>query len=450
MNKVIFIFLLSICTKTVIAQFLPNYFPVMESNRPKGNRYLHYRLYSSSNSTNPNTSAEFESTFATAANYKTSGYVTLATNAGNLNTSNNASNNILNYLNFTQLGSAIGNNTPYVGFDGQGYTLVISGYFVPKQSGVYTFSIEGDDAVELFINDQNVVNHYGAHGSSSIGTHTGTINLVSGKKYLFRVRMQQGYGGDVLQLFWKKPSESGGSIWYQDIEELTSEEVLPNGLVLSLDPGNWFSYPKYGSTTYDLKGNANGGMYGNLVANFSSSNGGLFYSDGDQDYIDFGKTPANFPTGDISIFVWLKASTLRSNWNIFLTKWFADLNNGGGTDFHYDLFNNGASIRQHLFTTSKSDMFGSAFLTTNTWYQVGFTISSGNMQMYLNASLDGPVRSNAARTNNTSSSLWIGDARTGGALDFNGYIGSINIYNRALSADEVFQNFNATKHKYGL
>lgn len=450
MKKLLLNIILLLFVQQLLAQYLPNYYPSLESNRPKGNKSLYYRLYSSSTTTNPNSAAEFESTYVNAANYKTSGYVTLASNAGNLNSSTSAANNILNYASYTQLGTAIGNATPYSGFNGQGYAIVISGYFIPKQTGTYTFSIEGDDAVDFFLNGQNVVNQYGLNGASTIGTHTGTIALVSGKKYLFRVRMQQGYGGDALQLFWKKPSESSGSIWYQDIEELSGEEVVPNGLVLSIDPGNWYTYPKYGSTTYDLKGNASGGINGNIVANFSPNNGGLFYSDGDQDYIDFGKTPLNFPTGDISIFVWLKASSLRSNWNIFLTKWFADANNAGGPDFHYDIFNNGVSSRQHLFTTSSYDMFGSAILTTNTWYQVGFTISSGNMQMYLNAATDGTVRYNAARTNNTSSSLWIGDARSGNAVDFNGYIGSIHIYNRAISQEEVFQNFNATKHKYGL
>lgn len=426
---------------------MANYFPSLESNRPKGNRYLHYRLYSSSNSTNPNTAAEFESTFATAANYKTSGYVTLATNAGNLNTSNNATNNILNYSNFTQLGSAIGNNTPYVGFDGQGYTLVVSGYFVPKQSGVYTFSIEGDDAVELFINDQNVVNHYGAHGSSSIGTHTGTINLVSGKKYLFRVRMQQGYGGDVLQLFWKKPSESGGSIWYQDVEELTSEEVLPNGLVLSLDPGNWFSYPKYGSTIYDLKGNTTGTKGGNL--SLSNTAGGTFLLDGSGDYIDFGKTPNNFPTGDMSVFLWIRASFLNNGWNIMLTKWFYDFaGNGGYSDFHYAIYPSGGLYYQNLYTATQYNLFGSNAISTNTWYQIGFTIGNGTMQMYMNGALDGASRTNS-RTNYTQSHLWLGDVRAGvGGLI--GNIGSVSIYNRVITQDEVFQNFNATKHKYGL
>jgi hypothetical protein len=434
---------------TAFAQLVPNYYATLESNRPKGNKYLYYRLYSSSTSTFPATATEFETSFATAANFKLAGYVALTSNTGNLNTSASNTSNLINFSNQTDLKNAIGNQSPYSGFGGDGFTIVVSGYFIPKQTGFYTFSIEGDDAVDLFINDVNVANHYNGHGADPIGTHTGTINVIAGKKYSFRARMQEAGGGEVMRLFWKKPSEASGSVWYQDIEELSGEEAVPNGLVLSVDPGNWYTYPKYGTAVTDLKGNATGTISGNMSLN--SSNGGVFYSDGNADYIDFGKTPTNYPTGDISVFVWVKATTLRSNWNIFMTKWFSDvLGNSGGSDFHYDLFNNGSNVYQHIFTTNKSDMFGVTPLYSNIWYYVGFTISNGNLQMYLNGTNDGNVITGAARSTAANSNLWLGDARTNGLVTFNGYIGSAQIYNRAITTDEVFQNFNATKHKYGL
>lgn len=433
----------------IFGQYLPNFYPALESNRPKGNKYLYYRLYSTSASTFPASAAEFESTFTTSGNFKLTGYVPLSSNAGNLNTNSSYSANLINFLSQNDLKNAINNQAPYTGFNGDGFTIVVSGYFIPKQSGTYTFTIEGDDAVDLFINDQNVVNHYGPHGNSAIGTHTGTISLVAGKKYLFRARMQEGGGGEVLQLFWKKPSEASGSVWYQDIEELSGEEVLPNGLVFNIDPGNFYTYPKNGTSVKDLKGNATGTLTNN--ASINTSNGGIISFDGDADYIDFGKAPTNFPTGDISVFVWLKGNSFRTNWNIFITKWFADYTGAsGGLDFHYDLFNNGSNVFQHVYTTNKSDMYGIKPLYINTWYQVGFTISSGNLQMYVNGATDGSIISGASRSTAANSNLWLGDGRTNGLVTFNGYIGSTQIYNRAITQDEVFQNFNATKHKYGL
>ena len=428
-------------------QIMPTYYSTLESNRPKGNKSLFYRLYSGSTSTYPANAAEFETNFTTAANYKLSGYVVLASNAGNLNTSTSYSTNVINFLSQTDLKNAINNQTPYSGFNGDGFVIVVSGYFIPKQTGTYTFSIEGDDAVDLFINNQNVANHYDGHGNSAIGTHTGTISLVAGKKYLFRARFQEAGGGEVLQLFWKKPSESTGSVWYQDIEELSGEEVVPNGLVFNIDPANFYTYPKNGTLVYDLKGNATGTIGGNFAYNTTSS--GTFLLDGNADYVDFGKSPTNFPTGDISVFIWVRPSSLTYGWNIILTKWFYDFaGNGGYSDFHYAIYPSGANYYQNLYTTSQSNLFGSTALSLNTWYQMGFTISNGNMQMYLNGALDGALRTNS-RTNYTQSYLWLGDARAG-VGGFIGNIGSVQIYNRGITFDEVFQNFNATKLKYGL
>lgn len=443
------VFILLLISFVAQGQIMPTYYSTLESNRPKGNKSLYYRLYSSSTTTYPANATEFETNFTTAANYKLSGYVALASNAGNLNTSSSYSTNVLNFLSQTDFKNAINNQTPYSGFNGDGFVIVVSGYFIPKQTGTYTFSIEGDDAVDLFINDQNVANHYGPHGNSPIGTHTGTISLVAGKKYLFRARFQEAGGGEVLQLFWKKPSEASGSVWYQDIEELSGEEVVSNGLVFNLDPGNFYTYPKYGTSIYDLNGNATGTLYNNT--SYNSNNGGILSFDGDADYVDFGKAPTNFPTGDISIFTWVKGSNFRTYWNIFLTKWFANSAGGsGGSDFHFDLYNNGTNVFQHVYTTNRSDMSGITPLYINTWYYVGFTIINGSLQMYLNGATDGTVFTGAARLTAANSNLWLGDARTNGAVTLNGFVGSVQIYNRGISSYEVFQNFNATKHKYGL
>lgn len=432
---------------TAFAQLVPNYYATLESNRPKGNKYLYYRLYSTSTSAFPATAAEFETNFTTVANFKLAGYVTLTSNTGNLNTSSSYMPNLINFLSQTDLKNAIGNQSPYSGFGGDGFTIVVSGYFIPKQTGIYTFSIEGDDAVDLFINDQNVVNHYGAHGPSAIGTHTGTIALIAGKKYVFRARMQEGGGGEVMQLFWKKPSEASSSVWYQDIEELSGEEVVPNGLVLSIDPSNWYVYPKAGTAVTDLKGNATGTIGGNMA--YSTIASGTFVSDGNADYIDFGKTPTNFPTGDISIFVWIRASSLSNGWNIFMTKWFTNTaGTGGYSDFHYAIYPSGGSFYQNLYTAYQSNLFGSTPFVANTWYQVGFTIGGGNMQMYINGKPDGDLRSNN-RINYNESNLFLGDPRIG-VGGFVGTIGSFAIYNRVITQEEVLQNFNATKTKYGL
>jgi hypothetical protein len=103
---------------------------------------------------------------------------------------------------------------------GDRFSVVASGFFVPDESGVYTFTCEGDDAVDLFINGVNVANHYGAHGIAGLGSHTGTITLSAGTRYSFRARMQENGGGEGLLVFWRKPSENSG--WNINTGEISS------------------------------------------------------------------------------------------------------------------------------------------------------------------------------------------------------------------------------------
>lgn len=449
MRKIITYFLISI-TLFAQGQIVPTYYPSYESNRGKGNGKLFYRLYSLNNNlVFPDDETQMDAFFNTYGTSITQNIVSITTNNGTTNSSVSSSSNLINFNNTDQFKSAINISNPYSGFNGDFYGLIISGYFIPKQSGTYKFTIEGDDAVDIFINGTNLASHYGGHGAAPRGTHAGSISLIAGVKYNLRARYMEKTVGDELYLFWQKPSETSGSVWYQDAEELSTEEVVPNGLVFNIDPGNFYTYPKYGTTVSDLKGNLTGTIGGNVT--FSTTNQGYFTFDGTGDYIDFGSNPTNFPaSGDISVFMWVRPTTLNVGWNIFMSKWFRDMQGTGGyNDFHFAFYPSGNTLYQNLYTTNRFNSFGTTAITVNNWYMVGFTISNGNLQFYLNGALDGSVLSNSARTNYTANHFWIGDAR-GSVGGFIGNIGSAFVYNRALSFDEVFQNFNATKHKYGL
>jgi hypothetical protein len=447
MKKLIVFLLVSL---SLDAQIMSTYFPAYESNRGKGNGKLFYRLYSlNTNLAFPTTEAEMDAFYNTYGTFKSQNIVSIATNNGTTNSTSSSTPNIINFNASTQFTSSINNTSPYTGWNGDTYGVIISGYFIPKQSGTYKFTIEGDDAVDLFINGTNIANHYGGHGASPRGTHTGTISLVAGKKYNLRVRFMENLVGDELYLFWQKPTETGGTVWYQDAEEISTDEYIPNGLVINVDPSNMYSYPRTGSTLSDLKGNVSGTIGGNVA--FNTTNPGYFTFDGNGDYIDFGANPTNFPpTGDIRVFMWVRPTSLNVGWNIFMSKWFQDLSGTGGLyDFHFAFYPIGSTLYQNLYTTNRFNATGSTAVTVNNWYMVGFTINNGNLQFYLNGSLDGGVQTNSARTNQTANRFWIGDGRAG-VGGFIGNIGSAAVYNRALSFDEVIQNYNATKTKYGL
>lgn len=91
---------------------------------------------------------------------------------------------------------------------GGGYSWKVEGYIIPPESGTYTIGIDGDDAIDIFINNTNVVNWYGGHGFDGNYGHSGNINLTGTNKYSFRARMEEGSGGDGISVAWKTPSNS--------------------------------------------------------------------------------------------------------------------------------------------------------------------------------------------------------------------------------------------------
>jgi len=105
---------------------------------------------------------------------------------------------------------------------GDRFAIQVSGFFIPSENGTYTFTCEGDDAVDLFIDGINVANHYGGHPVAPLGTNTGTINLVKGTKYTFRARMQDNDDFEGLRVLWRKPSEISSSGWNIYTDELSS------------------------------------------------------------------------------------------------------------------------------------------------------------------------------------------------------------------------------------
>jgi hypothetical protein len=119
--------------------------------------------------------------------------------------------NLLNWNNASQVSGLIGYNIADF------FAYKLTGYFIPSETGTYTFSVEGDDAVDVLIDGNAVVAHYGGHAADPVGTHTGTISMQAGQSYAIQVRHQETAGGEALKMYWKRPSQNA---WQQDETEL--------------------------------------------------------------------------------------------------------------------------------------------------------------------------------------------------------------------------------------
>ena len=213
------------------------------------------------------------------------------------------------------------------------------------------------------------------------------------------------------------------------------------GLVLALDAADRNSYLGSGTTWTDLSGNANTGTLTNGPT-FSNANGGCIVFDGVDDYVDvpYNASTISFPTNNATICVWYRVSTVGDGYGALVTQRSVA----------------GPGIQSYMISTRLyADGGGTAGVSSNTIIPNG-TIAFGGivydktnslLKLYVNGVYDNQV----SYTGNIQDTypIRLGNGAFGdGPFPGNIYIASV--YNRALSATEVLQNYNATKSRFGL
>jgi hypothetical protein len=218
-----------------------------------------------------------------------------------------------------------------------------------------------------------------------------------------------------------------------------SPSVVTSGLVLALDAGNTKSYPGSGTTWTDLSGNGNTGTLTNGPT-YSSSNGGTIVFDGTDDYISTSSNQNLLPTAGLSICAWIKSSVAD--------KWGVDkAPSAGGQGYIFA----GNSLSTWGMNVNSASVLSASTYTSNTWkFIVGTWTPSSNLMIYFNGVLDAiSTTSIPATITDPSVNLWIARRRSGGDY-FNGSIANVSIYSVALTADQVLQNYNALRGRFGL
>ena len=98
---------------------------------------------------------------------------------------------------------------------------------------------------------------------------------------------------------------------------------------------------------------------------------------------------------------------------------------------------------------SSSDMIGTTTLTDDVMYHMVATSDGTTKHLYLNG-VSETSDTVAMNTSNVNDWVTIGRYTSGSHRGNEGYIDVVRVYDRALTATEVLQNFNAHKGRYGL
>jgi hypothetical protein len=212
-----------------------------------------------------------------------------------------------------------------------------------------------------------------------------------------------------------------------------------SGLGLYLDAANTKSYISGSLVWNDLSGNDRTGTLTNGPT-FSATDGGSIVFDGTNDFI---QCLGSLTVTAATFLCWIKRSGDQGTYDGIL---YSRGSNVTGMGFYTSnqlgyTWNN--AINTYTWNSGLT-------IPNLTWCMVALSVTSTAATAYL-----GQTNGITTATNTVShASSLLDDIKlaqddTGGRF-FNGSIAIAQIYNRALSATEITQNFNATKTRFGL
>jgi hypothetical protein len=216
--------------------------------------------------------------------------------------------------------------------------------------------------------------------------------------------------------------------------------IVSSGLQLYLDAGKASSYPGSGTAWTDLSGNGRNGTLTNGPA-YSATNGGSIVFDGSNDFV---QCSGSLTATAATFVIWIRR-------------------NGPQDDFDGIMYSRSATATGISFfgTTNKISYTWSDAVNTYTWdsgllipdltwCMVAVSVTSTTAKAYLCQS--GGITSATNTVSHTSATLddiKIGQDDLGGRY-FNGNIAIAQLYNIALSAEQISQNFQADRARFGI
>lgn len=228
----------------------------------------------------------------------------------------------------------------------------------------------------------------------------------------------------------------------------SNQKIVTNGLILHLDAAQLRSYGGTGTTWSDLSGNRFDFTLNNGTA-YSSSNGGIFSFDGINDYASRTMNSTLRPT-TITLEGWVRKTTVP-----LATNFIIGLQYSTGFYKTYGLYYWDGRLTMVINQTNLA-IRGGGSISTNTWYHFVGTYDLSSIKTYADGVLEATtVYSSSIVYDTSNTELTIGSTYDGTGYQVNntrwwdGAMGIIRIYNRALTATEILQNYNANRTRFG-
>lgn len=242
-------------------------------------------------------------------------------------------------------------------------------------------------------------------------------------------------------------TETKNSLFYRITNDgPPAEGVCPRyGLIMDLDAGNLASYPGSGVNWLDLSGNSSNATLNNGVT-YSVDGGGSFSFDGVNDSASIPYSSQYNIRRAISFSIWIKrTSTYTQSQDVALLSrppsWY-----------FYDAYNSGFIRGDVYIDGTRRANLSTPVPFDGSWYQIVYTYDSNTKmaKLYKNGVTVGSITlsglANYLIDDSNSNFLSMGASNLGRTMNLNG----LRIYNRALSDNEVLQDYNMQRSRYGL
>ena len=221
--------------------------------------------------------------------------------------------------------------------------------------------------------------------------------------------------------------------------------IVTDGLIFQVDAANDQSYPGSGTTWKDLRKTADVTLLNGPT--FSTDNLGSIVFDGDDDNAQIegnpGVTQNIFNETANSVCAWVyntalsQDGTVVGNWS---TQYILYMDTGDAGDGYRVLYKTAAGNRG----TSANNVNA----IQDQWQYVVSTFTTTAVSLYVDGNHIQTQTYSAATMVTSTSNIAIGADQPNGIRDWQGKIANVSFYNKALSAEEVLQNYNALKSRF--
>jgi hypothetical protein len=215
--------------------------------------------------------------------------------------------------------------------------------------------------------------------------------------------------------------------------------IVTDDLKLVLDAGSKRSYPGSGTSADSIVGTNTATLYNGVA--YSSNNGGFWDFDGSDDYIltNFGDG-LNPTTQDLSYGIWVKPDATQTSMFIMQSNW------GNSHRFYVGSISGklGWGIQDRGWGSGDTDLT----FVNGEWYYINIIFSGTTAKLYANGVNEATDTISSYVFDNN---LGLGNGQPyNSGYPWNGGIAACHVYYRALTTEEIEQNYNAQKSRFGL